>query len=229
MNKYGSLKITAVIPAFNEATTIREIVKEVLEEVDEVVVVDDASFDKTGDLARSAGAKVLTHLVNRGQGAALRTGTDYALNHKADIIVHLDADGQHRIEDIKKLVEPLLKGESDVVLGSRFMGEMSAIPFLRKVILFLGKLFNRFFLGVKLTDPQSGLRALNHKAASKLEITEDGMAHCSEILAQIKKSRMRVKEIPVIVNYTDYSKAKGQSNLNGFRIAFRLIFKKFLK
>lgn len=227
MNKYGNLKIVAVIPAFNEAKMIRQVVREVKEEVDQVIVVDDASEDKTGDLAKSEGAKVLTHLVNRDQGAALQTGTDYALLKGADIIIHFDADGQHRVEDIKKLVEPLLKEEAEVVLGSRFMGEVSNIPLIRKRVLVLGKLFNRLFLGVKLTDPQSGLRALSRQAASKIEITEDGMAHCSEILGQVKK--MRVKEVPIVVNYTKYSKQKGQSSLNAIRIGLKLIFKKLVK
>ncbi len=227
MYKYGNQKIIAVIPAYNEAKTIREVISGVKEEVDEVVVVDDASIDGTGGEAIMAGAKVLAHLVNRDQGAALKTGTYYALSKGADIIIHFDADGQHRVEDIKKLVEPLLKGEAEVVLGSRFMGEVSNIPPLRKIVLFLGKLFNRLFLGVKLTDPQSGLRALSRRAAEQIEITEDGMAHCSEILGQIKK--MRVKEVPVVVNYTKYSKSKGQSSWNAFRIGLRLIFKKFLR
>lgn len=229
MYKYGNFKVVAVIPAYNEAKTIREVVRAVKEEVDEVVVVDDASTDQTADLAKSAGAKVLTHLVNRDQGAALQTGTDYALLKGADIIVHFDADGQHRVEDIKKLIEPLLRGEAEVVLGSRFMGEVSNIPPLRKIILFLGKLFNRLFLGVKLTDPQSGLRVLSSQAATKIEITEDHMAHCSEILWQIRKKGLRVKEMPVVVNYTKYSKQKGQSNLNAIKIGLRLIFSRFFK
>ncbi|MFH1173295.1 MAG: glycosyltransferase family 2 protein [bacterium] len=229
MYKYGNLKTVAVIPAFNEAKTIRQAVNEVKEKTDEVVVVNDASTDQTGDLAKSAGAKVLTHLVNRDQGAALQTGTDYALLQGADIIIHFDADGQHRAEDIQRLIEPLLKGEADVVLGSRFMGEVSNIPPLRKIVLFLGKLFNLLFLGVTLTDPQSGLRVLTRAAAKRIEITEDGKAHCSEILGQLKKNNLRVKEVPIVVNYTSYSKQKGQSNFNAVRIGLRLILKKFLK
>lgn len=225
------MNIFIVIPAYNEELSVGKVVSEIARVYPEfkIIVVDDGSSDLTGKVAREAGAMVLRHMVNRGQGAALKTGTDYALAKGADIIVHFDADGQFDTQDIRAMTEPILSGEYDAVLGSRFLSKESNIPFLRKIVLLAGKFFNKVFLGVKSSDPQIGLRALSKKAAESIAISHDDMAHCSEILEQLYKSNLKIREIPVVINYTEYSRKRGQSSLNAFAIAFKLILNKIFK
>ena len=220
------MKIVAVIPAYNEAVVISGVVNG-LKPYADCVVVDDGSVDSTGELARRAGAIVIRHLINRGQGAALENGRRYALPLGADIIVHFDADGQHDSKDIAVMVEPIAKGEVDVTLGSRFLGETVALPFTRRLVLRLGILFTKFFSGLKLSDVHNGLRAFSRAAAEEIRLTHDGMAHASEILDIIAEKNLRYKEVPVTIHYTAYSLARGQGSLNGLQIIKKLIIEKF--
>jgi glycosyltransferase involved in cell wall biosynthesis len=219
------MKIFCIIPAYNEEKTIREVIKQVKPLVDEVVVVDDGSTDKTYDLAKKQGATVLHHLINRGQGAALQTGTDYALGHEAEIILHFDADGQFLADDINSVIKPIKDGECDVVFGSRFLDKKSQIPwFKKKIILPLARIINRLFWGVTITDPQSGFRALDREAAKVIKIEQDRMAHCSEILAKVFINNLKIKEVPITVIYHNF----GQRFSDGIKILkdlflFRLI------
>jgi len=223
------MKICAVLPAYNEAKTIASVVKEVKDKVDEVIVIDDGSGDLTADLAQQAGAKVLTHFLNRGQGAALQTGINFALNQGADIIVTFDADGQHNPDDIKRVVQPLLLGEVEVVLGSRFLKSKSNIPLVRKFILRMAVWFTRLYTGIAVTDVHNGFRAFSRQATEKIKIKQDGMAHASEIIEQIKTRHLRYMEIPVTIKYTDYSLQKGQKISNSFRILWDLIIGRISK
>ena len=223
------MKICAVLPAYNEAKTIASVVKEVKDKVDEVIVIDDGSGDLTADLAQQAGAKVLTHFLNRGQGAALQTGINFALNQGADIIVTFDADGQHNPDDIKRVVQPLLLGEVEVVLGSRFLKSKSNIPLVRKFILRMAVWFTRLYTGIAVTDVHNGFRAFSRQATEKINIKQDGMAHASEIIEQIKTRHLRYMEIPVTIKYTDYSLQKGQKISNSFRILWDLIIGRISK
>lgn len=219
------MKITCVIPAWNEENQIAHLVQEVKTVVDQVIVVNDASTDKTGEYARQAGAIVLNHLVNRDQGAALRTGTKYALKHGADIIVHFDADGQMRADDIPKIVKPIKKHQADVVFGSRFLDKKTKMPkFKRYFIMPLAKIINLLFLRVKLTDPQSGFRALSRKAAEQIDWQQDGKAHCSEILSLVTKRGFKIKEVPVTIIYHNF----GQKLSGGFRILKDMILAKLI-
>jgi glycosyltransferase involved in cell wall biosynthesis len=196
------MKIFCIIPALNEEKYIGEVVAKVKPLVSEVVVIDDGSNDKTAELARSAGAVVLTHLLNSGQGASLETGNQYALNNSADIIFHFDADGQFLTEDIPEVLAPILSGEAEAVFGSRFMGKESNMPdFKKKVIMPIARLVNRWLLGVRLTDPQSGFRAMTAAAWRKIPIEQKGMAHASEILAKVVKNKLIIKEVPIKVIY----------------------------
>jgi polyprenyl-phospho-N-acetylgalactosaminyl synthase len=196
------MKIFCVIPAFNEEKTVGEVVKKVKSLVDNIVVVDDGSSDRTAEIASAAGAVVLRHPLNRGQGAALETGNQYALARAADIIFHFDADNQFSAEDIPAVLEPLIKGEAEAVLGSRFLGKESNMPaFKKKVIMPMAHLVNKFLLGAELSDPQCGFRALTAEAWRKISIKQDGMAHASEILSKIIRNKIRVKEVPIKVIY----------------------------
>ncbi len=224
-------KIFVVIPAYNEKESIGSVIDSLLKGgYSRIVVVDDGSSDLTSRIAESRHVHVLRHPINRGQGAALKTGIDYSLLQGADIIVTFDADGQHQVKDIKKMVEPVRKGEADITLGSRFLkGSSSNMPFLRKIYLKVGAFIIFFMYGVRLTDSHNGLRALSRKAASSIEIRCDKMDHASEIIDQIKKNNLRYREIPVDIKYTEYSQKHGQHYVtNAFNIFFRMVYKKLM-
>lgn len=210
--------IWVVVPAYNEARVIGGVVEELVARGHRVAVVDDGSSDDTPGVARRAGAVVLRHAVNRGQGAALQTGIAYALRRGAEHIVTFDSDGQHAAEDVDALVAPLLAGRADVVLGSRFMGSTQGMPGGRKAILALAVIFTRVASGARVTDTHNGLRAFTRAAAAKLDIRLDRMAHASEILDQVVRHGLRFEEVPVHVRYTEYSRRKGQSSLAALRI-----------
>jgi len=219
-------KIFCVIPAYNEERTIVKVIDEVKPYVDQVVVVDDASTDDTYALAQKQEVNVLHHIINRDQGAALQTGNEYALNNGADVIVHFDADGQFNAGEIKSIIAPIINNEADVVFGSRFLDIKSKIPFFKKNIIFpIARAVNKFFLGIRMTDPQSGFRAMKREVAKNLEIKQDGKAHCSEILHKVFKNKYRVKEVPITVLYHDF----GQKFSGGIKIVIDLLFCKLIK
>ncbi len=223
------MNIVAVIPAYNEEARIEGAVRDAKRFVTAVVVVDDCSKDRTGEVARSAGAHLLRHVINRGQGAALQTATDYALRELgADVIVHFDADGQMLGEEIARLVDPILKGEADIVLGSRFLRGGTPIPFIRKwLTLKPALLFTVLISGIRLTDTHNGFRALSRKTAERLRITLDRMAHASEILDEIVVGRFRYVERPVTIRYTEDTLKKGQSFAGGFKVLADFFHDKF--
>jgi len=208
-----------VIAAFNEAGRVGPAVREVRARYADVIVVDDGSTDATAAEAREAGAIVLSHVINRGQGAALQTGLEYALGHGAEAIVTFDADGQHRAEDIDTLLAPVRDRGFDVALGSRFLHRNPSIPPTRELTLRLGVIFTRWVSGIRVTDTHNGLRAFSRDAAARITIRQDRMAHASEILDTIARCRMRYCEVPTDVRYTTHSLRKGQRSSAAFRIA----------
>jgi glycosyltransferase involved in cell wall biosynthesis len=211
-------KVIAVIPAYNEESRIGPVIRNCLNFVDAVVVVADGSVDGTAILAHQNGAHVLTHPINRGQGAAIQTATEYALNVlEADIIVHFDADGQMNPEEISEITAPLLNGEYDLVLGSRNLGRSpKAMPLSRKITLKLSLLFTQIVSGVRITDTHCGFRALTADAAKKMTITIDRMAHASQIYDLIKINNIRFTEVPVTITYTADTLKKGMKFSSGF-------------
>jgi len=216
------MKIFCVIPALNEQKNIESVIKKVKKVVDEVVVVDDGSSDNTVNIAKDCHVKVLEHIVNRGQGAALQTGNDYCLEKNADIIVHFDADDQFLAEEISAIIKPIIDQEADIVFGSRFLEKKSNIPIFKKIIIMpIARIVN-YLLGIKTSDPQSGFRAFNQKTAKLIKIENDGMAHCSEILYKAHKYKLRIKEVPITVIYHEF----GSKFL---RIIKDLILKKIIK
>ncbi len=218
-----------VVPAFNESAAVHEVVRDLRTEFPNVVVVDDGSADATSREAMRAGAVVLRHAINRGQGAALQTGIEYVVRRDADVVVTFDADGQHRVEDVHRLLEALERDGADVAIGSRFLGLRSNVPAPRRVLLRMAARFMRITSGVALSDAHNGLRALKRNAAERIELTIDGMAHASEIVDQIHALRLRVTEVPVVIHYSDYSMRKGQSGFAAFRIAFDYLMKRIFR
>ncbi len=212
-----------VVPAFNEAAVIGEVIADVRALFDHVVCVDDGSSDDTGALALRAGAHVVRHPVNLGQGAAIQTGVEYArCQPRAEVFVTFDADGQHRVKDVLRMIDKLTTEDVDIVIGTRFAdhGVRSDVPFLKRVVLRTVVFLSPRSRRLKLTDAHNGLRVFNRKVAEGLDITMSGMGHASEIIAMIDENRWRVTEEPVEILYTAYSKSKGQPLLNGVNIVF---------
>jgi glycosyltransferase involved in cell wall biosynthesis len=223
-------KVFVVVPAFNENSIIRQVINDLLAHHYNIVVVDDGSKEPAAELLNDLPVYFLRHPINLGQGAALQTGIEYALSNNAEYVITFDADGQHIATDIEQLLQPLINNEADIVLGSRFIkGSKHNMTGGRKILVQVGRWFNFMLTGLLLTDAHNGLRAMNKKAAASLHITQNGMAHATELLTEIKKKKLRYKEIPVTVHYTDYSKNKGQSAWSSFRIFFDLLLNKIFK
>ena len=203
-------KVYVVVAAYREGDVIAATVGTLVERFPNVVVVDDGSPDATSERACQAGAFVLRHPFNLGQGAALQTGITHALEQGADYVATFDADGQHAVADLEKMLAVLIRDELDVVLGSRFLGETEGLPRGRLVALKAAVLFTNATSGLRLTDAHNGLRAMTAAAAGKLRITQDRMAHASEILNQIARLGLKYREVPVTIRYSEYSLRKGQ-------------------
>jgi glycosyltransferase involved in cell wall biosynthesis len=218
-----------VIPAYNEARTIADVVRGAVRIADRVLVVDDGSRDETGARAKTAGALVIRHAVNRGVGAALGTGIEAAIRLGADAVVTMDADGQHRAEDAAKVFDRLAQGDVDFVIGSRMKKSEDAghMPPHRVLFNTIGNLLTFLLFGVWVTDSQSGLRGLSRRAASTIELRTNGMESLSEFIKEMKDKRWRLAEVPIKAIYTDYSMSKGQNFFVGVRVALRLIWRRF--
>lgn len=229
-NRIDPKEVYVVVPAFNENAVITSVISDLLPHNFNVLVVDDGSEIPLAPLLSNYPVTVLRHLINMGQGAALQTGIEFALSKSAKYVVTFDADGQHQASDINKLLEPLANNEKDITIGSRFMkGSQHNMPNRRKLTIKIARLINFFFTGLMLTDAYNGLRALNTKAAMSAQIQENGMAHATELLARIKKNKLRYMEIPVNIRYTEYSRKKGLTIWNGFRIFFDILLNKIFK
>lgn len=218
-----------VIAAYNEATMIGEVVADVRRVFGHVIVVDDGSRDGTARIARAAGATVLVHPINLGQGAALQTGIAYALRSGAAQVVTFDADGQHRPEDALNMVDVMDKRGAQVVLGSRFLGATENMATSRRWLLRAATVFTRLTTGLKVTDAHNGLRLLRADAAAAIRIRQNRMAHASEILEEIARHGLSYVEAPVVVRYTEYSRAKGQSGFGAFNILLDLLLARMRK
>jgi len=222
------MKTFIIIQAFNEKAVIGRVVDDLLPLGCRIVVVDDGSPEELRpQVARHNEVFYIRHKVNLGQGAALQTGIDFALKQGASWFVTFDADGQHSVEDIPAILTPLFMEQADIVLASRFLTKGSHnAPVIKQLILKAGRWVNYIFTGLYLSDAHNGLRAMNRIAANTIRITENRMAHATEIVAQIKKHKLRYREIGANVLYTPYSKNKGQSSLNSLKIFFDLVLQK---
>jgi glycosyltransferase involved in cell wall biosynthesis len=203
--------VHVVIAAYNEGAMIARVVADVRRAGYPVVVVDDGSRDDTADIAAAAGAEVVRHPFNLGQGAALQTGIDHALAQGAAFVATFDADGQHRVSEIPRLTDALVRERADFALGSRFLGQAPNLPPLRRLMLQAATLFTRLTTGLQVTDTHNGLRAKTRRGAAALRLRQNRMAHASECLSQIGSSGLRYVERPVTIEYTAYSLAKGQN------------------
>lgn len=227
----ANASIFAIVPAFNEGKVIARTLQPLIDAGYSVVVVDDCSRDTTWSILGQLPVYRVRHPINLGQGAALQTGMSFALQQGAKAIVHFDADGQHRLEDLPGLLQPVLAGEADVVLGSRFLRaeDLQAVPPARRLLLQAAVWVNWLFTGLRLTDAHNGARALSAYAAQRIHLQENGFAHATEILQQIRAANLRMLERPTRIAYTDYSKQKGQRAWHALDIFVDLVIRRFLR
>jgi polyprenyl-phospho-N-acetylgalactosaminyl synthase len=219
-----------IVMAYNEARVIREVVERVLATGAHVVVVDDASTDGTLEQLRGLPISAVRHAANLGQGAAIQTGVEFALGRGARYLVTFDGDGQHDEGDIPGFIEELAAGDRDIVLASRFLGkEATGMRWTRRMLLRAAVLYTRWTTGLPLTDAHNGFRAFRAEAAPSLRITQNRMAHASELLQKIGRAKLRLVEVPSVVRYTDYSRAKGQAGLGGVDILFDLLVRRLFR
>jgi polyprenyl-phospho-N-acetylgalactosaminyl synthase len=222
--------IVVVMPAYNENGMVRNTAESLLQQGHTLIIVDDGSDTPVIHFVNDLPVIVLRHKINLGQGAALQTGFSHAKKLNADILVTFDADGQHDVQDIAALVAPIVRQEADIVLGSRFLpGSGADLSFSKKMVLQLARLINFLLSGALLSDAHNGFRALSRQALQKIELTENGMAHASEILFETRRHKLRYCEVPVHIRYTDYSKHKGQSAWDSIKILFDLVLHKLFK
>lgn len=218
--------VTIVIPAYNEERTIGSVIRNLnAHGYGRIIVVDDGSKDRTRDLACREGAVVLRHFLNRGVGGALGTGIKAALRFEPDIIVTLDADGQHVPDDIPRLIEPIEKGEAEVVIGTR-LSNPTGMPWSRRLANWTANLITFVLFGLWTTDSQSGMRAFSRAAAEKLQLMTSGMEASSEIIGEIARNKLKLAEVPIKAIYTEYSLSKGQNFMHGLATLMKLLIAK---
>ncbi|OBC06793.1 MULTISPECIES: glycosyltransferase family 2 protein [unclassified Gordonia (in: high G+C Gram-positive bacteria)] len=219
-----------VIPVYNEGEVIRDVLVDASKTFPNIVCVDDGSSDDSVAQIRSAAADVartqtgsihlVRHPVNLGQGAAIQTGVEYARSRPgAQYFVTFDADGQHRVDDVVAMIDRLRTEPVDIIVGTRFAdGRSESVPLLRRIVLRTVVFLSPRTRRLGLSDAHNGLRAFNKTVADQLDLLMAGMSHASEFVALIDHHHWRVAEQPVTILYTDYSRAKGQSLINGVNI-----------
>jgi UDP-N-acetylglucosamine---dolichyl-phosphate N-acetylglucosaminyltransferase len=219
-------RVVIVIPAYNEERTITGVIRGLKQHgFEKLVVVDDGSTDRTSELAAQEGVILLRHVLNRGPGGAFGTGISAALRLGAERIVTFDADGQHDPGDIVRILQPIEKGEADVVIGSRLLDPVG-MPYSRRLANWIANVATYFLFRGWTTDSQSGLRALSGQAAARIKIMTSGHEYCSEIIAETVKNSLKRKEVAVKAIYTDYSLSKGQNFRLGLQTLMKLILAK---
>ena len=211
-----------IIPCFNEGTVIGDVIRHARETFPNIVAVNDGSSDNSAEEIHKAGAHLVNHPVNLGQGAAIQTGVEYARAQPgARYFVTFDADGQHQVKDVVAMLERLRNEPVDIIVGTRFGRPRSAddqVPWIKRLVLKTVVLLSPRTRKLGLSDAHNGLRVFNKKVADELNIRMNGMSHASEFVAQMDERGWRVSEQPVDILYTDYSMSKGQSLINGVNI-----------
>lgn len=224
------IQYLAIIPAFNEEKSIATIIQETKKYVNQVLVVDDQSTDNTGEMARLHGAIVIYHSENKGVGAAMKAGIAYAKKLEPNIVVTIDADGQHRPEDIPRLIEPIISGKADFVLGSRFLnGQPINMPQIKKIGNRLLTFITSFLAGVKSTDTQTGFRAFNRKVLLSLNLVSN-FTYTQEMILILCHRGFRCAEVPIQMQSREYGKSKVVSKVSAYALrTLMIIFSTYLR
>jgi glycosyltransferase involved in cell wall biosynthesis len=227
-NAYDKNDVFIVIAAYNESNSISNVVSSLRNAgYKNIVVVDDGSKDNTFSILNTLPVFALRHVINIGQGAALKTGIDFAVKNNANYIVTFDADGQHRTEDLEAIISPVAKKQCEVALGSRFLGKKTKMPIFRYLVLKTGVIIQWMFYGLLLSDAHNGFRCFSNYAAKKIQITSNRMEHASQIVEEIKRNRLKYKEIPVIINYSEETLKKGHGGfLQGLGVFWKMLWHK---
>jgi glycosyltransferase involved in cell wall biosynthesis len=213
--------VTVVMPVYNEAAVVAGTLAPLLRRFSRVIAVDDGSSDRSAEEIVRSGARLLRHPINLGQGAAIQTGIAAALKDPGtEYVAIFDADGQHGLDDLERMVETLRASDYDLALGSRFEGSAVGIKASRRALLKLGASYLRITTGLNVSDPHNGLRVFRRRAAEILNITAPDFSHANQILDRIRQHHLRFVEVPVQITYSDYSKAKGQTTVNFVNITF---------
>ena len=220
--------IKIIIPVFNEEKTIGKLLDKMkkLGWISNVICVNDGSKDKSNEIIQKYPVEYLEHSINRGLGGALRTGIEAALILDAKIIVTMDADLQHKPEEIEQIVKPIKDSKADVVIGSRIQ-DKEGMPFIRRVANRIGNLVTKILFSINVSDSQSGFRAFSNKAAKKIDLQTSRMEISSEIISQIKKQDLKLVEVPISAVYSDYSLSKGQGLKTGIKTMIKLMIARF--
>jgi glycosyltransferase involved in cell wall biosynthesis len=220
------MNIAIVIPVFNEAQVINQVLGEIRAYGDFIlIVVDDGSADESFEKAVAGRALALRHKINRGKGAAIKTGVSAANLLGADIVITMDGDGQHDPNDIATLIEPIKSGLADVVLGSRLLNR-EEMPKAKVIANWIGNFITWLFYGIWVSDSQSGFRAYSKFAALIIDTKADKYEYDSKVIREIKNNHLRFTEVPVHTRYTEYSNGKAQKQgfVNGIVTLFRMIW-----
>ena len=215
-----------IVPMYNEGQVIFQVITNLKSVFPFILCVDDGSSDESAAIAKDAGATVIRHAVNIGQGAALSTGFSWVQNQsRFSYVVTFDADGQHRPQDALQLVSELRNKNVDVVFASRFLEQDQAtIPLTKRMLLKSVTKITKALTDVQLSDAHNGLRALTVEATRAIDLTQNGMAHATQLVSLILQANLKYTEVPVTVLYTPYSRSKGQSVFNSINIALDLIW-----
>lgn len=222
--------IHIILPAFNEATVIEEVIKGILAVLAcVIVVVDDGSDDETAQRAKAAGAIVVKHPLNRGAGAACQTGISLARKYGWQRVAFMDADGQHSPEDLLRMLEAMETHQADLVIGSRFQDIQNNVPAVRRFFNAAANVLTNSFCTHHYSDTQSGFRLLNYKAIQTINLLQDDFSYCSEMIILSERASLKVVEVPIKVKYTVYSISKGQDFQVGLLTAFHFLWKLFFK
>ena len=227
-------KISIIVPAYNESKRIGTVLQKLKETTAkiknlnfEIIVVDDGSSDNTCELAKNTNVTIIRHPINRGAGAALVTGFERAIQNKSDFVITIDADEQHDPNEIEQILKPVLKGDADISIGSRFAKDNHEMPLFKKMGNGILNIITQTIYGYSCTDTQCGYRAFNRKAIEKMHLTIDRYGIMSEMLGEIKRNNLKLEEIPISTLYFD--KSKGTTFFDGIKIAFDLILRRFFK
>jgi len=233
--KINKSEILFFVRSYNEWDYILKVIEEIKSRFPNILVVDDGSTDWTYEkLSKRKDIIYLRHLINRWPGAALETGFEFVRRNYQKLgikyVVTFDADGQHDINDIEKFIEAMEKNSPDVIIGSRFLeSTYENMPFSRKLILLLWKIFTFFISNISVSDPHNGYRMFTIDAIKKLKLQMDWFEYASELIDLIARYKLKIVEVPVNIRYTQYSLSKGQKNSNAIKIAFKMIWSKFMK